>query len=95
MGDEGPVGARHDADRQPGARGGLGADDGEQQRVAGAVDRHAIEQQILDRRAQDDRLEVRRGELGDGRDLLGGLVAARGAEPGGRSGMAARRERRP
>ena len=81
VGHEGAVGPRDDADGQSGAAPRLRAGDGEQQRVARAVGRDAVEQQVVDGGREDDGFEVRAGELGQRVELVDGIAVARAAEP--------------
>ena len=72
VGDEAARAAGDDAELDPGAAGGLDADDRERERMAGAVGDDAVEQQVVDPRP----LEVARLEpAGDGLGAAGELVA--------------------
>jgi hypothetical protein len=52
------------------------------QRMAGAARRDAVEQQVVDRARQHHGLEVRAGQVGQRVQLVGGVVVARGGQPG-------------
>ena len=82
VGDEGVVGARNDAHGQAGAARRLRAGDGEQQRVARAVGRDSVEEQVVDGTREDDGLEMRLGEVGQRVELIDGVAVARTCEPG-------------
>jgi hypothetical protein len=81
VGNEGAVGARNDAHGQAGAARRLRAGDGEQQRVAGAVGRDTVEQQVVDRGREDDGFEMRAGQPGQRMELIDRIAVARADEP--------------
>jgi hypothetical protein len=83
VGDEGAVGPGDDAEREARAPARLDRRHGQQQRMARAADDHTVEQEVVDRAVERERLEARADHVRRRVQLTLGSVVARAVQPHG------------